>query len=173
VDFLSIPAVEIGLRFLERAGIEQIHERCRCLAGWMIEQLLDLRHSNGAPLVRLYGPAGTVSRGGTLTMNFHEATGEAIDHLRVEEAASRHNISLRTGCFCNPGDGEVALSISKSELTQCFSQPQVETAAKFTLDDLRLCVTGKSTGAVRVSFGMASNFSDAVRFLAFVREFVA
>jgi len=172
VDFLGIPAVEIGLRFLEGAGVERIHERCRCLSAWLMEELLARRHHDGAPLVRLYGPAHTESRGGTLTMNFLDASGSVIDHLRVEEAAARHNISLRTGCFCNPGDGEIALSISKCELTRCFGQPEVEATSRFTVDDLRLCVTGKTTGAVRVSFGMASNFADAFRFAQFTTEFL-
>jgi molybdenum cofactor sulfurtransferase len=173
VNFLGIPAVEIGLRFLERAGVEKIHERCRCLSGWLLERLLELKHSNGAPLVRLYGPANTDRRGGTVTMNFYDAAGAVIDHLLVEEAAARHSISLRTGCFCNPGDGEVALSISKAELTHCFGQPQVEATSRFTVDDFRMCVTGKSTGAVRVSFGIASNFADALRFARFAAEFVS
>jgi hypothetical protein len=33
-----------------------IHERVRCLTGWLLHELLALRQTNGAPLVRLYGP---------------------------------------------------------------------------------------------------------------------
>ena len=36
-----------------------------------------------------------------------------------------------------------------------------------TYDDFRLCIDGKSTGAVRVSLGLASNFADVETFLAF------
>jgi len=42
-----------------------------------------------------------------------------------------------------------------------------------TLDEFRQCVDGRNTGAVRVSFGLASNFQDAfsvLRFLAGFRE---
>jgi molybdenum cofactor sulfurtransferase len=42
VDFLGIPAVEVGLRHLETAGIQRIHDRCRRLAGYLIERLLCL-----------------------------------------------------------------------------------------------------------------------------------
>lgn len=173
LDFLGIPAVEIGLRHIERAGLDVIHRRVRCLAGWLIGELVSLTHANGNPVVRLYGPANLEQRGGTVTMNFYGAGGDVIDHREVEESAARHGISLRTGCFCNPGDGEIALHLTKSEIVGCFSQPEVEATARFTVDDFRLCVTGKSTGAVRVSLGIASNFADVARFLAFAREFAA
>lgn len=171
-DYLNIPGVEIGLQHIERVGLELIHERCRCLAGWLIEELSKLSHRNGKQLVRIYGPMDMNMRGGTVTMNFYDAGDRVIDHLRVEEAAARLNISLRTGCFCNPGGGEVALELSKSELIGCFRQPAVERTQKFTPEDFRLCVDGKSTGAVRVSMGIASNFADVWRFLEFARGFL-
>lgn len=40
------------------------------------------------------------------------------------------------------------------------------------LADFRLCIDGKSSGAVRVSVGLASNFADVYRFLEFARGFV-
>jgi len=123
--------------------------------------------------VRLYGPAGGHLRGGTVTMNFYDPQGQVINHLLIEEEAGRHNISLRTGCFCNPGGGEVALELSGTELAGCFSQPQVVETHKFTTDDFRLCIDGKSTGAVRVSLGIVSNFADVHRFLQFAREFIS
>ena len=54
-------------------------------------------------------------------------------------------------CFCNPGGGEIALGITGTELDSCFRQPEHET--HLTVDDFRLCIDGKSTGAVRVSLG--------------------
>jgi selenocysteine lyase/cysteine desulfurase len=164
LDYLSIPAVETGLRHLEDTGLDLIHQRCQALAGWLIEELRTLRHANGRPVVRFYGPAGTEGRGATVTMNFYDAGGRVIDHRQIEELAARHNISLRTGCFCNPGGGEVALELSRRELLGCFNQPAVHETHHFTVDDFRLCIDGKSTGAVRVSFGIASNFHDAWRF---------
>ena len=41
-----------------------------------------------------------------------------------------------------------------------------------TVDDFKLCVDGKSTGAVRVSLGMVSNEADVDRFIAFARGFI-
>ncbi len=172
VDYLNIPAVKIGLEHLESVGVDKIHERCRCLMGWLLEQLVALRHANGRALIRLYGPATAEGRGGTATMNFYDDQDRVIDHLAIEEAASRANISLRTGCFCNPGGGETALELSKTELIGCFSRTPEAERPRFTPEDFRLCVDGKSTGAVRVSVGLASNFRDVYRFAEFARGFV-
>ena len=172
VDFLNIPGVEIGLKHLRRAGLDRIHERVRCLAEWLIHELNAMHHPNGLPLVRIYGPGPQGPRGGTVTMNFYGADERVIDHLRIEELAARERISLRTGCFCNPGGGEAALGLRAEQLTACFNRPDVRQASRFTLEDLRMCIDAQSTGAVRVSFGIASNFRDAWRFAEFARSLI-
>ena len=112
VDYLGIPAVGIGLDHISSVGIETIHTRVMCLTGWLLEALGALRHSNGAPVVRIYGPAGTDRRGATIAMNFFDPAGVLIDSVRVERRANRAGISLRSGCHCNPGVREVALGFS-------------------------------------------------------------
>jgi selenocysteine lyase/cysteine desulfurase len=170
VDFLNIPGVEIGLGHLRLAGLDKIHTRVQCLAQWLIRELENLHHSNGKPLVRIYGPGAAGPRGGTVTMNFYDREGSVIDHLRIEEMAARERISIRTGCFCNPGGGETALGLRAEELSACFHRAEAEHRSRFTLEDLRMCIDAKSTGAVRVSFGIASNFADAWRFAEFARS---
>jgi molybdenum cofactor sulfurtransferase len=168
-NYLALPAVEMGLEYINAIGLDVIHERVSCLTGWLIDRLAAIQHRNGAPLARIYGPRSTDRRGGTVTFNFYGADGKPIDHRDVEQRANAANISLRTGCFCNPGGGEIALGISGAELSSCFRQPEHET--HFTIDDFRLCIDGKSTGAVRVSVGLASNAADVEAFLAFASEF--
>ena len=167
IDYLNIPAVEIGLKHIESIGYDVIHERVHALTGWLLSNLTQLKHSNGAPLVRVYGPTTSEGRGGAVTVNFYDRDGKAFDHLYIEEQANESNISLRTGCFCNPGAGEIALQISRVELDVCFTQPGHE--SRFTVDDFRLCIDGKSSGAVRISVGMVTNFKDVQGFLAFAR----
>jgi len=167
-NYLAIPAVDIGLRHLAGVGLEPIHERVRCLAGWLIGELLAMHHGTRAPLIRLYGPSGMDHRGGTITMNFYDPQGRFFDHRLIEREANAVKISLRTGCFCNPGGGEVALGLDRAELVACFNQPQT----RLTLDDFQLCIDGKSSGAVRVSLGLASNFADVYRFAEFARGFI-
>ena len=168
VDYLNIPAVGIGLRHLQSIGFSVIHERVLTLTGWLLHNLTAMKHTTGVPLVRVYGPVTTDRRGGAVTVNFVDPTGAAIDHRTIEEEAGRSKISLRTGCFCNPGAGEIALGISRMELDVCFTQPGHEN--RLTLDDFRLCVDGKNSGAVRVSIGLVSNFQDVQAFLRFARS---
>jgi selenocysteine lyase/cysteine desulfurase len=165
LNFLDIPAVETGLRHLERAGLARIHTRVTALTGWLLARLVALRHSNGRPMVRIYGPLTTQARGGIVTMNLYDPEGHLLDYRRVEELAGEQGISLRTGCFCNPGAGETAEGITDEDVEEALA----------TMTDLNLprflqFVTGRggrSAGAIRVSFGIASNFADAHRFLAF------
>ncbi|KAK9807840.1 hypothetical protein WJX72_011013 [[Myrmecia] bisecta] len=53
INYLSLPAVTIGLKYLEGLGMEAIGGRVTCLTAWLLDQLRHLRHGNGAPLVRL------------------------------------------------------------------------------------------------------------------------
>ena len=167
LDYLNIPAVEIGLKHIESIGYEVISERVHCLTGWLLDNLTEMKHSTGEPLVRIYGPTTTEARGGAVTVNFFNKDGMPIDHRDIESAANKVNISLRTGCFCNPGAGEIALGISSMELAACFSMPGKE--QRLSLDDFRVCIDGKSTGAVRVSVGPITNFNDVQALLTFAR----
>ena len=168
LDYANIPAVEFGLDLIESIGLPIIHERVRCLTGWLIDRLLDLRHANGWRLVRVYGPASTTRRGGTVAFNFADPDGRIVDHRVVETRAADRRISLRTGCFCNPGAGEVAFGLSEDELDRCFSR----SGDRMTREDLFRCIDAESGGAVRVSVGLASNFADCHTFVAFARGFL-
>lgn len=166
LNYLSIPAVEIGLQHLEALGIDAIETRVRCLTGWLLRELMALAHANGRPLVRIYGPAATTLRGGTITLNAYDPDGRLLDYRRVEELAGEAGISLRTGCFCNPGAGETAEGLTDEDITAA-----VAGVGELSLPRFLQFVThrsGKSAGAVRVSFGLASTFGDAHRFLTFV-----
>ncbi|HRF50510.1 MAG TPA: aminotransferase class V-fold PLP-dependent enzyme [Anaerolineales bacterium] len=169
LDYLNLPAVEIGLRYLAEVGVARLHTRLEGLTGALLAQLLALHHANGSPLVKVYGPTATSGRGATVTFNVFDASGHFVDHREVEARANAAMISLRTGCFCNPGDGELALGISAEELSSCF----VASRARLTLDDFRRCIDDKSTGAVRVSLGIASTAADVDRLIAFLRTLLA
>lgn len=167
LDYLNIPALEIGLRHIESIGYDVIGERVETLTGWLLENLTSLKHSTGVPLVRLFGPNSTDGRGGAVTVNFYDKNGTAFDHRFIESEANKVNISLRTGCFCNPGAGEIALGISRVELDVCFTRPEHKDV--MSLDEFRKCIDGKSSGAVRISVGMVTNFNDVQALLTFAR----
>ena len=167
VDYLNIPAVEIGLRHIAEVGYDVIHERVVCLTGWLIQNLATMKHSTGEPLARIYGDLQNEMRGGTIAANFYNKDGLAFDHRYIEEEANKLNISLRTGCFCNPGAGEIALELEETELVACFSKPRNKQRLSF--DDFAICFDGQESGAVRISVGVASNFDDVQILLEFMR----
>ena len=166
LNFLSIAAVEIGLRHLERVGIDAIQTRVRCLTDWLLKELVDMRHSNGRPMVRIYGPLTTTMRGAIVTMNLYDPAGHLLDYRRVEELAGAQRISLRTGCFCNPGAGETAEGITDEDVAAALAIREDLTLPRFL--EIVTARGGKSVGAIRASFGIASNFADADRLLQFV-----
>ncbi len=168
LNYLSIPAVEIGLQHLERIGIDTIQTRVQSLAGITLARLLDLRHANGRHMVRIYGPATMTARGATLTMNFYDPDGHLVDYRRVEELASERRISLRTGCFCNPGAGEAAEGLTEADMRAAMAAGPEMNLTRFV--QLMQERGGKSAGAIRISFGLVSTVADAARFLGFAEE---
>ena len=142
LNFLGIPDVTTGLAWLEDIGVDLIRRRVGYLTGWLLDCLAGLKHADGAPMVRFYGPRDTWTRGGTVAFNFLDPRGQVVDERVVARDASAAGISLRTGCFCNPGAGEHA----------------------FRLTGL------PSGGAVRVSLGLASDLADLDRFLDFAER---
>jgi selenocysteine lyase/cysteine desulfurase len=171
IDYLNIPAVEIGLKHIESIGYDVIYERVHCLTGWLLKNLSEMKHSNGTPLVRIFGPTQMDGRGGAVTVNFYDQNDQLQNHQWIEQQANKINISLRTGCFCNPGAGEVAMGVSRIELDVCFTSPGHED--RLSKDDFRMCFDGKSMGAVRISVGMVTNFKDIQVFLRFATSLIS
>ena len=166
VNFLNLPAVEIGLRFLERIGIDRIHAHAQTHAEQLLRVLAGLRHADGSPAATIYGPATLERRGATIAFNFLHPDGRIVDERYVDRVARRHSISLRTGCFCNPGAGEIAFTISRETLVGG------EFGEGMTLDDYVDAIGLPSGGAVRASLGIATNAADIERFAHFADEFV-
>jgi selenocysteine lyase/cysteine desulfurase len=167
VNFLALPAVTIGLRHLAAIGIETVHERVGCLTGWLLDSLRALRHRGGEPLVRVHGPCTTDRRGGTIALNLFDPSGRPIDVRVVERRARARAISLRTGCFCNPGAAEAAFGIPREALVRAFGSNEA-----LSFDELAAALGVQGGGAVRVSVGAVTNFTDVYAFLEFARSFL-
>jgi molybdenum cofactor sulfurtransferase len=167
VNYLGIPAISTGLKYLETIGVEAVHEQVMALTDWLIKQLLALHHSNGKPLLVLYGPGNTAMRGATITINFFDPDGIMIDQDFVEQLAKESNISLRTGCFCNPGSLEVINGLQPGDLEKRCRCYAVHAAGKQGKE-----WGGVQYGAVRISLGLASNFADCYHFVQFARSFI-
>jgi selenocysteine lyase/cysteine desulfurase len=164
LNFLHIPDVEFGLSWLAGIGPELIRERVRALTGWLLDRLVVLRHANGRPMCHLYGPAGLDHRGGTVAFNLLDPDGRIVDERLVATEAAAHGLSLRTGCFCNPGAGEGAFDIGRRQLRGSLRW------GVRTIDEYLTAIGLPTGGAIRVSFGVASTFGDVQRLLDFLAE---
>ncbi|MEV6397153.1 aminotransferase class V-fold PLP-dependent enzyme [Streptomyces sp. NPDC051907] len=164
LNFLHIPDVETGLNFIGKVGIEAVQAHVGNLTDRLLQGLRALTHRSGAPMVRLYGPAGTDMRGGTVSFNLLDAQGAVIDERIVSRDSAAHGISLRTGCFCNPGAGEAAFGIGVPDLRRAAR------GTTGTIDDYLGRLDLPSGGAVRVSLGLSSNRADVEAFLRFVED---
>jgi selenocysteine lyase/cysteine desulfurase len=161
VSFLQIPDLEAGLSWVGGIGIEVIHQRVMCLTGWLIGRLGALRHGNGEPMARIYGPASTRDRGGTVAFNLLDPGGRVVDERGVARATAAAGISIRTGCFCNPGAIEGAFQLTKQDWRTALR------GDARTMDQYLDLLGMPSGGALRASVGLASNVDDVERFLAF------
>ena len=151
------------MRFLAGTGMETLHARVEALTGWLLSQLMALSYPGGAPLVRVYGPTTTAARGGTVTFNVLSPDGQVLAYRDVEQAAGACNISLRGGCFCNPGASEAALGLTPSMLEPIFGArehaPREERRRRH------------AWGMVRASIGIATTPADISRFVEFIATY--
>ncbi|MFG2970932.1 aminotransferase class V-fold PLP-dependent enzyme [Streptomyces sp. NPDC048288] len=173
VNFLSLPDVTAGLAWIDGIGMDRVHAHVTALTARLLTGLDALRHSDGSPLVRVYGTdraaaaavEGTdADRGGTVALNVLGADGRIVDERVVTRDSAAHGISLRTGCFCNPGAGEEAFDLP---LTRLRSAAGAQVAS---LEEYLELLELPSAGAVRVSLGVASQPRDIETFLAFLTE---
>jgi len=161
-SFLAIAAVCAGLDFLERVGLARIGRRTAALADTLARELRGLTRRDGGPLVTVYGPADRRDCGATLAFNVLDAAGRVVPYCRVEERARAERVSVRGGCFCNPGASAAAFDFPPEATMHCL-----DTALRdgWSLDRFGACVGGRPVGAVRASLGIPSDRSDVERLL--------
>ena len=169
-DFLSLGAVSAGLDFLDAVGMERVRRHTRELTARLVGELRVLRRPDGRPLVHVYGPADDACRGATVAFNVLGVRGEAIPYARVEERACAERVSVRGGCFCNPGASEAAFGFAAAETARCHAAAGARPGG-WTLAAFAECMRGRAVGAVRASLGIPSNEGDVRRLLDVVASF--
>jgi selenocysteine lyase/cysteine desulfurase len=153
-DFIGIAALEGGFALLDEVGMPRLTEHVTRLTRRFLSQLTAI------PNVRVYGPANMIARGGTVTFNV-----DGVSYATVEARAREAGVSLRGGCFCNPGAAEAAFGLERDQLASCLDA--LDTT--FTIDRLSAC-TGTTLGAVRASFGLATTDDDLRRAIEVIAE---
>ena len=172
VSFLDFDAVIRGLDFLDELGMPRIKRHVTSLTSRLAARLRALTHDDGSPLVRVYGPRDRYDCGGTIAFNVLDANGDAVAYEIVEERARRAGVSVRGGCFCNPGASEKAFGFHPERTATCIADTR---RAGWSLQEfasrMRACGGGTAIGAVRASLGIASNESDIARLIEVVGGF--
>jgi selenocysteine lyase/cysteine desulfurase len=165
-DFLSIAALDAGFDLLEEVGTSRLKAHVHGLARDFIDDLRALRHNNGTPLVRIYGPRDRIACGGAVAFNVCDRAGSPIPYSLVETRARRADVSLRGGCFCNPGASESAFALDPTRIAACLGNLGTD----FTPERFAEC-TNTAVGAVRASIGLANNAEDVRRAVDVVASF--
>lgn len=165
-NYAAFPAIARGFAFVARmGGAEALALHSTALARWIEVRLAALRHTvrGDTPLCRVYGPPAQ-RKGATVMLNFFDCYGSIVPHARVKHLADRFGITLRNGCFCNLGAVQQATyATAGAEHCELDKTGKILDCTAF---DEKILDKG-DCGAVRISFGLGSNFADAYRFLMF------
>lgn len=153
-NFLGLAALDAGFGLLEEVGMPRICAHVARLTSLFLEGVASMPH------VRVYGPRDLTERGGTVAFNI-----EDVPFPLVEQRAREAGVSIRGGCFCNPGASEAAFGLDAG-LASCLDG----LGDDFSVERFASC-THKAVGAVRASFGMATNEEDVRRALDVLASF--
>jgi selenocysteine lyase/cysteine desulfurase len=169
-SFLAIAALRAGFELLADVGVDRLHERVAGLTVQLLDALDALQHDNGRSLAWIHGPRDGCARGGTVAFNVLDCDGRVIPYQDVEVRARAARVSVRGGCFCNPGAAEQAFGFQAAETARCMERARHE---GFSIPAFSTCMGGAPVGAVRASLGMATNDADIARLIDIVRSFGA
>lgn len=164
INYLDIPAIKTGLEFIENIGIDRITLRVRSVIEALADRLAEIKHQNGQPVVKVFGPTDFSERGGNIIMNFFDVDGNVIPFEDIEQMANQDMISIRSGCFCNPGLDEINNCLTNDEIATYFMSRDE--------GDYRDMISylGKMRGATRVSVGLPTVSFDLDVFVDFVEK---
>ena len=171
VNFLAFGAVIDGLDFLDEIGMSNVRRHVGALTAKLVAELRALTHHDGSPLVRVYGPHDRYDCGGTVAFNVLDRRGDAVPYGEIEERARDARISVRGGCFCNPGASEKAFRFVADRAARCIEETtrggwnQREFAARMTA-----CRGADAVGAVRASVGIPTNERDVERLVELIAQ---
>ena len=165
LNYLDIPALKIGLDYIDSIGMMRLNERVASLMEYLCMNLRDLRHSNGVKQLHIFGHPARKNTGGTMIMSFINSDGSKIEFEVVDEFANESKISLRSGCFCNPGLDETTNCIGTEEIATYFKNRDPNEYVDI-IEQLK-----RMRGATRISVGIATVKSDLDAFVSFVKSF--
>ncbi|KAL6757710.1 pyridoxal phosphate-dependent transferase [Haematococcus lacustris] len=121
VSFLDIISLKHGFAQMDKlGGITRIQAHVGALTAWLYTALTRLTHSNGQPMVKVFGKhqlpnAGQV-QGGIVNFEVLGPQGDCLSYRRIEREAAAAGFHLRTGAECNPGACYAYLGVAEAEV---------------------------------------------------------
>lgn len=164
INYLDIPALKFGLEHIESIGMKRLNERVESLMDYLHSNLREMHHSNGQRQVDIFGHPNRANTGGTMMLCLRNPNGSKIAFEKIEALANERRISIRSGCFCNPGLDEINNCLTTDEISRYFSTRESGNYGEM-IDFLQ-----KMRGAARISVGVATNRNDLDAFISFVRN---
>lgn len=171
LPFHNIIALQHAIRVHTKLyhSMEVIQRHTQHLAAMVKTRLRGLRHANGLPVCKLYGPSdlGSTMRntsGPVVNFNLLDRLGGYLSTTEVEKLAVVNNIQFRTGGLCNPGGTSSYLGLSPQDLRQNY-------AAGHRCGGENDVINNRPTGTIRVSVGAMSSIHDVTKFLDFINEY--
>ncbi|KAI0061946.1 PLP-dependent transferase [Artomyces pyxidatus] len=184
INYTLLPGVTTGLRLLG-AYLPFLPARIAALTSACVGELQSARWPNGAPAVRVLSRIPNTGRarrhrateddaddegsgsGGVISCIFLDSTGASVPLSRIATHAAAYHIALRTGCMCNPGGAAALLGLRSLMAQLAPGDTLADMERKFDAGG------GTELGVVRLSFGLASAWSDVWKVGVWVRNGVA
>jgi selenocysteine lyase/cysteine desulfurase len=159
-SFLAISALRAGFELFADVGVDRLHDRVAGLTMQLLDALGALQHDNGRALTWMHGPRDGCARGGTVAFNVLDRDGRVIPYQEVEARARTARVSIRGGCFCNPGAAEHAFGVRAAETARCMERAR---RAGFSIPSFARCLGDAPVGAGRAAQGLATNDAEIER----------
>ncbi|KAL4926367.1 pyridoxal phosphate-dependent transferase [Aspergillus undulatus] len=171
LNFHSIAAIPHAIDTHHRlfGSMSNISSQCAVLIAHLYRQLTSLRHSNNAPVCRIYTGSRTHGfgnpnvQGPTVALSILDPSGNIHGYADVERLADEEKIYLRSGSVCNPGGMAYLGWVSMNDMKAAWN-------AGHRCSDPIQSVYGQTTGIVRVSLGAMSTMADIEGFVAWLRR---
>lgn len=152
-------------------GMESIQSYAYALSSYLASRLRGIRHdlTTNKHVVKIYGHYDNPSicsyttQGPIVSFNLYWSDGTPVGYSQVGQLAEEHHITLRTGCFCNPGGCQEFLDISTKDIIHHYSEGR--TCGSESGD----IINGKVTGSIRASLGFSSLRSDCDALIQFIQ----
>jgi len=170
INYLAFPAIVQGLKLLDPL-LDLVTRRLDLLVRHLVASLSNLRYPSGKHVVRVLSrtpfhvdqqestkpESERAGSGSILALQFYDEYEQVIPLSLISYCANKQNISLRTGCMCNPGGASAMLDLFQymNALTEGATLKEMEGLA------------GRELGVVRISLGLVSNWSDVERVIRF------